>query len=273
MQIALGAAPPDDLALTVLATVVSVTGHDTATIDGGSKTFAGDTGVVGGARPRAPRPRPRRVERDVVVERMTEEHGLVRSFDGPLAVGERLTFVPVHACTCVNLADRLHAVRDGEIAARLAGRRAREDGMRPNPALQRLRARARPCSGCSRSTSTRPGSRAPRRAPAPSSSCSTRSTPAGGSTRSGRCSPPRAPRDDRPAGARAHARRARDRQRARARRARRDGAADPRRRRRRARVAAAAKYPPRGRPRLRDPLRRRARGRRRRATCAGPTTS
>ena len=45
------------------------------------------------------------VERDVVVERMTEEHGLVRSFDGPLAIGERLTFVPVHACTCVNLAD------------------------------------------------------------------------------------------------------------------------------------------------------------------------
>jgi D-serine deaminase-like pyridoxal phosphate-dependent protein len=114
MQIALGAATPDDLALTVLATVVSVTGETTATIDCGSKTFAGDTGVVGGGGLQL-RGLAECVERDVVVERMTEEHGLVRSFDGPLAVGERLTFVPVHACTCVNLAERLHVVRGDEI--------------------------------------------------------------------------------------------------------------------------------------------------------------
>ena len=114
MQIALGAATREDLALTVLATVVSVTGPDTATIDGGSKTFAGDTGVVGGAGLPL-RGMAECVERDAVVERMTEEHGLIRTFDGPLEVGERLTFVPVHACTCVNLAERLFAVRNGEI--------------------------------------------------------------------------------------------------------------------------------------------------------------
>jgi D-serine deaminase-like pyridoxal phosphate-dependent protein len=114
MQVALGAATRDDVALTVLATVVSVTGADTATIDCGSKTFAGDTGVVGGPG-LALRGLPECVERDVVVERMTEEHGMVRSFDGPLAVGDRLTFVPVHACTCVNLADRLFAVRAGDV--------------------------------------------------------------------------------------------------------------------------------------------------------------
>ena len=99
---------------TVLATVVSVTGEDTATIDCGSKTFAGDTGVVGGSGLQL-RGRAECVERDVVVERMTEEHGLVRSFDGRLTVGDRLTFVPVHACTCVNLAERLHVVRGDEI--------------------------------------------------------------------------------------------------------------------------------------------------------------
>jgi len=114
MQIALGAATHDDLALTVLATVVSVTGEDTATIDCGSKTFAGDSGVVGGSGLKL-RGLGECVERDVVVERMTEEHGLVRSFDGPLTIGERLTFVPVHACTCVNLAERLHVVRGDEI--------------------------------------------------------------------------------------------------------------------------------------------------------------
>ncbi len=114
MQVALGAAGKDDLALTVLATVVSVTGPDTATIDCGSKTFAGDTGVVGGSG-LALRGLAECVERDAVVERMTEEHGLVRSFDGPLAVGDRLSFVPVHACTCVNLAERLNTVRGGEV--------------------------------------------------------------------------------------------------------------------------------------------------------------
>jgi D-serine deaminase-like pyridoxal phosphate-dependent protein len=114
MQVALGAVGKDDLALTVLATVVSVTGPDTATIDCGSKTFAGDTGVVGGAG-LALRGLAECVERDAVVERMTEEHGLVRSFDGPLAVGDRLSFVPVHACTCVNLSERLNAVRGGEV--------------------------------------------------------------------------------------------------------------------------------------------------------------
>ena len=111
MQVALGAATRDDLALTVLATVVSVTGPATATIDCGSKTFAGEIGAAAlGLRGPA-----EAVERDVVVERMTEEHGMVRSLDGPLAVGDRLTFVPIHACTCVNLADRLHAVRDGAV--------------------------------------------------------------------------------------------------------------------------------------------------------------
>ncbi len=114
MQIALGAATREDLALTVLATVVSVTGPDTATIDCGSKTFAGDTGVVGGAGLPL-RGMAECVERDAVVERMTEEHGLIRTFDGPVEVGDRLTFVPVHACTCVNLADRLFAVRNGRI--------------------------------------------------------------------------------------------------------------------------------------------------------------
>jgi D-serine deaminase-like pyridoxal phosphate-dependent protein len=114
MQISLGAATQEDCAHTVLATVVSVTGEDTATIDCGSKTFAGDTGVVGGSGLQL-RGLAECVERDVVVERMTEEHGLVRSFDGPLTIGERLRFVPVHACTCVNLAERLHVVRNDEI--------------------------------------------------------------------------------------------------------------------------------------------------------------
>ena len=62
----------------------------------------------------------------------------MRSFDGPLAVGERLTFVPVHACTCVNLADRLYAVRDGEIAHESQGAQRLGDPLhQPGVGVQR----------------------------------------------------------------------------------------------------------------------------------------
>ena len=112
MQLGFGSAGSEELALSVLATVVSSHFPPNATIDAGSKTFSGDRGVVGtdldvgGAIATG-------VGKDVVVERLTEEHGMVRSNDGPLHVGERLSFFPMHACASVNLADELYGIRGG----------------------------------------------------------------------------------------------------------------------------------------------------------------
>ena len=111
-----------DCALSVVVTVVStaVSGH--AIVDGGSKTFSsdryqGEGGVGFGL-----------VKEDhaAVVEKLTEEHGhlnIARS-ERRYRVGERLSIVPNHVCTTVNLHDEVYGVRGEQVETvwRVAGR-------------------------------------------------------------------------------------------------------------------------------------------------------
>lgn len=120
-----GTSSPDEVALSILATVVSRPAPDIAIIDAGSKTFCGDVipanaglqgyGVTVDGR-------------SGIVERMNEEHGIVRLSAGCAPViGEKLAFLPNHVCTSVNLSDELIVVQQGivkdvwQVAAR--GRR------------------------------------------------------------------------------------------------------------------------------------------------------
>jgi D-serine deaminase-like pyridoxal phosphate-dependent protein len=114
MQLRLGSAAVDDLALTVLSTVVSAQSPDRVTIDAGSKTLSGDRGVVGGGGD-APAEIARSADGDAFVEQITEEHGMVRVGTRPVALGDRLRFVPTHACTCVNLSDEIVGIRAGSV--------------------------------------------------------------------------------------------------------------------------------------------------------------
>ena len=89
----------DQMALTVLATVVDIPAPDLALIDAGSKVFSSDRtpeSVFG-----------RDFDgRDLQVTRVSEEHGFVTGSDvGSLRVGQRLRFVPAHICPVVNLTD------------------------------------------------------------------------------------------------------------------------------------------------------------------------
>jgi D-serine deaminase-like pyridoxal phosphate-dependent protein len=113
MQLGFGSCTPDDLALSVLCTVVSDHG-DRVTIDGGSKTFSGDRGVIGGASVAA-KGVAKAVDREAWVERLTEEHGMIALGSDLLDVGEKVAFYPTHACTCINLSDVVHGVRDGVV--------------------------------------------------------------------------------------------------------------------------------------------------------------
>ncbi len=99
MQISLGAARPDDCALRVVASVVSLPRKGEALIDAGLKTltgtqdrFAEGYGLV------INRP-------DAVVEKLWEECGLVRFADVPPKIGDRLVIIPNHACELTNLAE------------------------------------------------------------------------------------------------------------------------------------------------------------------------
>jgi D-serine deaminase-like pyridoxal phosphate-dependent protein len=108
MQLALGSAAEERLALSVLCTVVSSTGPGRLTVDAGSKTFSGDVGAPGkaGETPTIARA----AGRAVFVERLSEEHG-VASVEGEAALGEKMRFFPYHACTCANMTDEIVGFR------------------------------------------------------------------------------------------------------------------------------------------------------------------
>jgi len=109
MQLDSGVANEDQLALSVLCTVVSQNGGGRLTIDGGSKTFSGDAGGVGTGQI-APAAVARAVDRQIFVERLSEEHGIART-DKAVKLGEKIRFFPYHACTCANLSDEIIGFR------------------------------------------------------------------------------------------------------------------------------------------------------------------
>jgi len=116
MQLDYGSATEDRLAASILTTVVSHQARDRATVDGGSKTFSGDRGGVVAGSEQGGAALSRAVDRDVRLERITEEHGMVRvGADAEVAVGEKIAFYPFHVCTCVNLSDDLVGMRDGAV--------------------------------------------------------------------------------------------------------------------------------------------------------------
>ncbi len=97
----------DDCALTVLATVMSKPVAERAVVDAGSKAFQWDQGVF-----------PRSFNREgVSMVKFSEEHGWL-SLAGEakqLKVGEKLQFIPVHCCTCVNQHDELIGLRNSKV--------------------------------------------------------------------------------------------------------------------------------------------------------------
>ena len=109
MQLESGVADETQLALSRLCTIVSQNGNGQLTIDGGSKTFSSDAARVGRDGNQSPAIA-RAVERPVIVERLSEEHGVGRT-EEPVSLGEKLRFFPYHACTCLNLTDEIIGFR------------------------------------------------------------------------------------------------------------------------------------------------------------------
>ena len=100
----------DACALTIQATVVSTAVPGRAAIDAGSKTLTSDPHPDGGFGAVVSHP-------EMMIVALNEEHGYVdiAASAGPVAVGDRLSVVPNHACACVNLHDFVLGVRDGAV--------------------------------------------------------------------------------------------------------------------------------------------------------------
>lgn len=103
MQARLGVCSLEACAASVVATVVSRPREDLAILDGGSKTFATDV---------PPKTAPLNLEGfghvvghpDAVLERLTEEHGMLRiGTENDLRVGDEVRVIPNHVCSTVNL--------------------------------------------------------------------------------------------------------------------------------------------------------------------------
>jgi 3-hydroxy-D-aspartate aldolase len=96
-----------EMALTVVATVVSVPEPTRAMVDAGLKAFSTDK----------PFP-PEAVERPGITYGFAgDEHGRLAlgDPDRPLRLGERIEFFPPHCDPTINLYDRIHAVRGGKV--------------------------------------------------------------------------------------------------------------------------------------------------------------
>jgi D-serine deaminase-like pyridoxal phosphate-dependent protein len=109
MQVALGAARPDDCALTVAATVISRPAPGRAVVDAGAKTLGLDRGAHGSSS------LPHYgslVGTEGTLARLSEEHGVVElPPSSALRIGETVRILPNHACAVANLAAGYAVIR------------------------------------------------------------------------------------------------------------------------------------------------------------------
>ena len=120
LPIGVGVAAEADVALTVLATVISKNDRYFIT-DAGSKTLTSDAGVhgmvgtqgFGAAYPADRYPSP---DHRLRVEGLSEEHGKLRRADFDLPVGSQVRIIPNHSCPVANLAREFVVIEDGSVA-------------------------------------------------------------------------------------------------------------------------------------------------------------
>lgn len=113
-QVALGASPPDGVAIAVAATVVSTAVHGQVVIDAGAKSLTKDLPayIAGhGFLPAYPAG---------VLERVSDYHGMVVFPDGAArpALGEVVAVIPNHACPVIDLFESFTALRGGRSIGR-----------------------------------------------------------------------------------------------------------------------------------------------------------
>jgi len=109
MQVALGAARPQDCALTVAATVISRPAPDRAVLDAGAKTLGLDRGAHGSS---SMTHYGSLVGTDGSLARLSEEHGVLElPPSSGLRIGEAVRILPNHACAVANLAAGYAVIR------------------------------------------------------------------------------------------------------------------------------------------------------------------
>jgi D-serine deaminase-like pyridoxal phosphate-dependent protein len=115
-QVALGTAPISKCALTVLATVISISDDKRRIVlDAGSKALALDKGAHGN---NILKGYGRIVRGNDWISRLSEEHGIIDRPVGKYKIGQKIRIIPNHACTAMNLFDYVYLVDGSKVVAR-----------------------------------------------------------------------------------------------------------------------------------------------------------
>ncbi|MFW0766649.1 alanine racemase [Trabulsiella odontotermitis] len=101
---------PENCALTICATVVSIPLPGYATIDAGTKSLTSDLSATPGSYGLI------QEHPEMALVKLNEEHGYLRYDPAKvsLTIGEQLHVIPNHCCVVANLVDEIYAFRDGE---------------------------------------------------------------------------------------------------------------------------------------------------------------
>jgi len=128
-MVLIGCCAPEDVGVTVLATVVShQPGASHFVVDAGALALSKDLGPSHLGLPAALGDV--RGEPEFVVASVSQEHGLIRAaspaaIEGRFAVGERIEIVPNHSCLTMAHFDEYHVLRGEEVTDRWRIERAR----------------------------------------------------------------------------------------------------------------------------------------------------
>ena len=116
-QCVLGSCEPEDVAVSVLTSVVSRM-PDHSVVDAGALAMSKDPGPAAQGRGMGPLyddKRPGHLHPTLQLAALSQEHGIV---NGPMAVGTRLRVMPNHSCLTVACFDEYHVVRGGTVVDR-----------------------------------------------------------------------------------------------------------------------------------------------------------
>ena len=109
--VACWSATRDQIAASAVVSVVSAD-HERVTVDAGNKTLTLTREEAYGFGQVADRP-------EILVTRLSEEHGVLTSPSYRPVVGERLRILPIHVCVWMDLQAEVYGVRGGKIVERI----------------------------------------------------------------------------------------------------------------------------------------------------------
>jgi len=104
MQVERGSTTFENCAQSVLTTVISTPANDRCVVDAGSKAFVNDQCRF-----------PRALDADLSPYSITEEHVACTMKKTKLHVGDKVRFVPYHACTATNMFNQLYIVNGDDV--------------------------------------------------------------------------------------------------------------------------------------------------------------